>query len=558
MSLQPVVDATDASREPSAEPSVGAPAVTPSLLDAVRDLRRDVQRTRFPLEIPGVQGARASRGQLLDQLSDHLLPRLEELSAPAVVVAAGSTGAGKSTLVNSLLGTEVSAAGVLRPTTRRPVLVHHPADADLLADHPLLGAVDVVVHDRVPRGITLLDAPDLDSVLTQNREVAHRLLEAADLWLFVTTAARYGDALPWRVLEGAMARGASVAMVLNRVPAQALATVRGDLLMRLRERGMQAVPLFTVPDAGPHEGLLDAAAVAPIHRWLTTLAGPDRARAVIARTLRGSLTSLRSWVGSQADAVQAQVDAASVLRVEIAAAVSGPAGAAQASVLAGALADGPARVRWTDATTGPGPLTRVLGRSGRLRGTRRTARRREAALVTLTDDLRTSAAANLVAAGAAGEVALRSRLAAPSAPPGAAGLVEGWPAADHVAARERDAATAAAAWVAEAETAVGDLLSGPERRRAGDAAAALGPRGLAAVVLAAAAGLEPASALLDAILPGDGAALADRLRSSLAAQARAAVDREAESLEELLGVADLAPDAASRLRLRLAVLKGLT
>ncbi len=41
-------------------------------------------------------------------------------------------------------------------------------------------------------------------------------------------------------------------------------------------------------------------------------------------------------------------------------------------------------------------------------------------------------------------------------------------------------------------------------------------------------------------------------------RARDAVAREGESLEELLGVPDLAPDAASRLRLRLAVLKGLT
>ncbi|MHB1490067.1 MAG: GTPase, partial [Cellulomonas sp.] len=100
--------------------STEPPVVTPSLLDAVQDLRRDVEATAFPLEIAGVARARASRSRLLDQLQDHLLPRLRELSAPAIVVVAGSTGAGKSTLVNSLLGTEVSQAGVLRPTTRRP------------------------------------------------------------------------------------------------------------------------------------------------------------------------------------------------------------------------------------------------------------------------------------------------------------------------------------------------------------------------------------------------------------------------------------------------------
>ena len=38
--------------------------------------------------------AEDSRRRLLDQLDDHLLPRLRELSAPGFVVVAGSTGGG--------------------------------------------------------------------------------------------------------------------------------------------------------------------------------------------------------------------------------------------------------------------------------------------------------------------------------------------------------------------------------------------------------------------------------------------------------------------------------
>ncbi|MDQ2623998.1 MAG: GTPase domain-containing protein, partial [Actinomycetota bacterium] len=289
--------------------ALAVPEVSRTLLDAIRDLRRDVAATEFPLDVDGAEDARASRTRLLDQLDDHLVPRLTDLSAPAIVVVAGSTGAGKSTLVNSVLGTEVTQAGVLRPTTRRPVLAHHPDDADLMSAHPVLDAVEVVAHEAVPRGIALLDAPDIDSVLDANRDTAHRLLEAADLWLFVTTASRYGDALPWRILGDAMNRGASIAMVLNRVPPEALTTVRGDLLGRLRSRGMASVPLFVVADVGPHEGLLDPKAVAPIARWLTMLAGPDRARSVIARTLRGSLAALRPWVDELAEAVQSQAEA---------------------------------------------------------------------------------------------------------------------------------------------------------------------------------------------------------------------------------------------------------
>ena len=125
--------------EPEPGPDAEAEAVTPaSLLDAVTDLRRDVEATRLPLPLERVDHALAVRQRLIDQLDDHLLPRLNALSAPAVVVVAGSTGAGKSTLVNSLLREEISAAGVIRPTTRQPVLAHNPSDGGLLGEQPLL------------------------------------------------------------------------------------------------------------------------------------------------------------------------------------------------------------------------------------------------------------------------------------------------------------------------------------------------------------------------------------------------------------------------------------
>jgi energy-coupling factor transporter ATP-binding protein EcfA2 len=554
VSVPPQIDVTDVAVEP--------PTVAPSLLDAVRDLRRDVRATSFPLQIAGVDDARAARTRLLDQLGEHLLPRLEELSAPAIVVLAGSTGAGKSTLVNSLLGTEVSEAGVLRPTTRQPVVAYHPADADLLVGHPALEAVKVVQHDLVPRGIALLDAPDLDSVLASNRATAHRLLEAADLWLFVTTAARYGDALPWRVLAGAMERGASVAMVLNRVPPESLVTVRGDLLVRLRARGMQGVPLFVIPDVGPHEGLLDPAAVAPIKRWLTMLAGPDRARSVIARTLRGSLGALRPWVDAQAEAVQDQVDAAGTLRAEIDRGLRGPAHAAAASLAAGSVADGAVRARWAQLAAGSGPFARLVRPSGRIRGARgRAARARQEAVRPLLADLLRSAAASLDGAGSAAEKALRDRLTRPGAPDGGPALVASWSRPARRAERGACAQSLAQDWTSTAEHGVRAALQATDpgaAKRSARLVQALGVGGLTAIVLAAAAGVGAAEELLAVLLAGAGAPVQAAARAALVAHGRDQVSREGEALGALLDLPDLADDAASRLRLRLAVLKDLT
>lgn len=552
------------------------PLAATSLLDAVRDLHRDVERTGFPLEIEGIESARASRARLVDQLGEHLVPRLTELSAPAVVVISGSTGAGKSTLVNSLVGSEVSTAGVLRPTTRRPVLVHNPLDEELLSHHPVLESVSVVADEQVPRGIALLDAPDLDSVLESNRESAHRLLEAADLWLFVTTAARYGDALPWRVLQGAVERGASIAMVLNRVPPASLPTVRGDLLDRLRGHGLQGSPLFVVPDLGPHEGLLPAAVVAPIRRWLAMLAGPDRARTVIGRTLRGSLAALRPWVDELAEAVQAQADAAGAIAAVLDAAIEAPAAQASASIRGGAVADGAVRARWSELAADSGPLGRVVRPSGRVRGSSREGRARVAAIEPLLEDLTRSAAATLTAAGAHTEGVLRAALTGPDAPAGGVSVDAAWESSTLRTGRRSAAEQAARAWTAQGPRVVrAALTAGPagtspdgiarprrdvarEARRRAKAANALGDEGLAVVALAAASGVREARDLLVDLIDSAGERAADELRDDLVARVAGQVAVERAAVGEVLADPDLAEDASSRLRLRLAVLKGLT
>ena len=99
------------------------------LLAAVEALRAAVDELALPLDVEGSARARTDRQSLVDQLDDYLLPRLRSLDAPLLAVVGGSTGAGKSTLVNSVLRQKVSRSGVLRPTTRSPVLVHHPDDA---------------------------------------------------------------------------------------------------------------------------------------------------------------------------------------------------------------------------------------------------------------------------------------------------------------------------------------------------------------------------------------------------------------------------------------------
>ncbi len=182
-----------------------ATAETQHLLRAVTSLREEVAGSTLPLDLPDVAVSQGARTELLRQLDDYVIPRLSSLDAPLLAVVGGSTGAGKSTLVNSLVGSVVSRPGVLRPTTRSPVLVHHPGDEAWFRDARVLpdlarvigggategeSSVRLVSSGTMPAGLAILDAPDIDSVVEHNRDLARQLLSAADLWLFVTTAAR--------------------------------------------------------------------------------------------------------------------------------------------------------------------------------------------------------------------------------------------------------------------------------------------------------------------------------------------------------------------------------
>nr|WP_306270200.1 dynamin family protein [Ornithinimicrobium sp. HY1793] len=302
------------------------------MLPAVERLRAAAERIQLTLDLPSAAEARQTRGDLVHQLDDYVLPRLRSLDAPLLCVVGGSTGAGKSTLVNSLVGEEVSRAGVLRPTTRASVLVHHPDDKSWFTGDRILpglsrvtgsvtdeddpGSVRLTASAMLPSGLGLLDAPDIDSVVTSNRDLARQLLAAADLWLFVTTAARYADAVPWTLLREAAERGTSVAIVLDRVPPEAMEDIRVHLAEMLREQGLAKSPIFVIPESALGEdGMLSERDTERLRGWLHTLAGDARARSVvIRRTLEGALGSLSARSAQLTEAGQSQLAARDGLR----------------------------------------------------------------------------------------------------------------------------------------------------------------------------------------------------------------------------------------------------
>ena len=177
--------------------------IAPSDLRALVD-RLEALAERRLATLPRTEPAQARADQLADHLAGHVRVRAATLDAPLLVVLVGPTGAGKSTVFNTIAGRSASETGVLRPTTRVAVVLVHPDDRDAVVAGSL--RTDTVeswfVEDAsIEPGLVLVDAPDIDSVEHANRALADRLVEAADLCLFVTTATRYADRVPWAVLD---------------------------------------------------------------------------------------------------------------------------------------------------------------------------------------------------------------------------------------------------------------------------------------------------------------------------------------------------------------------
>jgi energy-coupling factor transporter ATP-binding protein EcfA2 len=353
---------------------VTAPATTTDMLTALVRLREALQAVNLSLDLPGVDRHRTARVEMVDQLEDYVLPRLVQIDAPLLAVVGGSTGAGKSTLVNSLVGTKVTEPGVLRPTTRSPVLVHNPADADWFDKDRILpdlarttgatgdpGALQLVPSRDVPVGLAILDAPDIDSVEERNRTLAAQLLAAADLWLFVTSAARYADQVPWDFLKAAADRSAAVAVVLDRTPPEAVEEVSGHLARMLTTRGLRDSPLFTVTE-GPvsDDGMLPAASVAEIRSWLNMLAADADARAsVVKQTLDGAIRNLASRSYTIADAAAEQTTMAARLRSDADRAYDEAIARIDEASADGTLLRGEVLARWQE-FVGTGELLRSL------------------------------------------------------------------------------------------------------------------------------------------------------------------------------------------------------
>ena len=292
-----------------------APSELRTLIDRLLALSERRLATR-----PVTEAAQTRASQLADHLSGHLRVRAASLDAPLLVLLVGPTGAGKSTVFNTIAGHGASETGVLRPTTRVAAVLVHPDDREALIDGTFAriapSQLRFIEDPSIERGLVLVDAPDIDSLEHANRELADRLVEAADLCLFVTTATRYADRVPWAVLDRVRERGLPLQVIVNRMPASTgdQAEILTDVRRLLTAAGLD--PAQAIDDDAPprdvlavREGalvpssdMLERSSIDPVLDEIARLRADRQARLdLAARALRGSLSGLGEGLDRIAD-----------------------------------------------------------------------------------------------------------------------------------------------------------------------------------------------------------------------------------------------------------------
>ena len=337
----------------------------------LESLRKQIRDLRFAEGLAGADEGKELQADVLAQLSDYVLPRVRRPDIPLLIAVAGSTGAGKSTLVNSLVGEQVTTTGVRRPTTNSPVLACNPADVDWFSEASFIptlprvrqqglampgkdGMLVLAATEAMPPGVALLDTPDVDSAVAAHHEFAAKFLDAADLWVFVTTSGRYADARVWEFLQVARDRDTSLAVVLSRVPRKGRRQLLDHFGAMLEANGLSNAARFAIPETDQIEGERFTSNVADhIRGFLADVAGEAEQRdRVSRRTFIGVIDSFRTRVPELARQVEAQIETGRTLSSAVDDAYATAEKHIDTSLGDGSLLRGSLLARWQELAAG--------------------------------------------------------------------------------------------------------------------------------------------------------------------------------------------------------------
>lgn len=237
-----------------------------SLLEGPKSLV--IRGTDIGARIEGLDAAvHAARGRVDDAIVDEAAGVVDRaagrlrLSATHTVVAiAGATGSGKSSTFNALTGLELSAVGVRRPTTSwASACVWGREGADELLEWlgipPRHQTTRDSMLDRSDAqsdldGVVLLDLPDHDSTEVAHHLEVDRLVDLADVLVWILDPQKYADAaIHDRYLAHLVEQQDVMVVALNHidlVPEERRQPMLDDVRRLLDADGLERVPVLAI------------------------------------------------------------------------------------------------------------------------------------------------------------------------------------------------------------------------------------------------------------------------------------------------------------------------
>ncbi|HEY1907794.1 MAG TPA: GTPase [Myxococcaceae bacterium] len=248
----------------------------PALLDTLRDVA--VATDRLPDAADAVTRGLARR--VRTRILRDLLPRLSSEAPLLLVAVAGPNNVGKSTLFNTLVGADLSPARAEGGLTQQCLAAATPDTASGAGREALSARYDVVLlppgtrapvtepgppgrlfltsTTTLPAGLVLVDTPDFDSVVRENRLRSEALVVTVDVVVFVVSRHTYQNAALVDVVQQAVGRGRPWVVVYNEAPE--LETVRAHLDKLAADVGSPPFARYR----SPHDPEVEAG-----RRWLS-------------------------------------------------------------------------------------------------------------------------------------------------------------------------------------------------------------------------------------------------------------------------------------------------